>query len=164
MKHCNLTCAQQVIFGNDPQELSIIIPASPSNPSSNPTLSTSKPNIRIISMLQLIYPLKMVIFYSFLRFTRGYQSWDFHWMFTINGASEIPHRVLALLRLTESLRIFFQDDGMMVEYSNNMIFFITKWHSAFPPAFLFLVDIPVVPHKAVAEVSEQETYRRRWLL
>ena len=24
--------------------------------------------------------------------------------------------------------------------------------------------IPVVPHKAVAEVSEQETYRRRWLL
>ena len=29
---------------------------------------------------------------------------------------------------------------------------------------LFLSVIPVVPHKAVAEVSEQETYRRRWLL
>ena len=25
-------------------------------------------------------------------------------------------------------------------------------------------DIPVVPHKAVAEVSEEETYRRGWLL
>ena len=25
-------------------------------------------------------------------------------------------------------------------------------------------SIPVVPHKAVAEVSEQETYRRGWLL
>ena len=24
--------------------------------------------------------------------------------------------------------------------------------------------VPVVPHKAVAEVSEEETYRRGWLL
>ena len=27
-----------------------------------------------------------------------------------------------------------------------------------------IYQLPVVPHKAVAEVSEQETYRRRWLL
>ena len=26
------------------------------------------------------------------------------------------------------------------------------------------IHIPVVPHKAVAEVSKQETYRRGWLL
>ena len=28
----------------------------------------------------------------------------------------------------------------------------------------YVLNVPVVPHKAVAEVSEQETYRRRWLL
>ena len=27
-----------------------------------------------------------------------------------------------------------------------------------------MINIPVVPHKAVAEVSEKETYRRGWLL
>ena len=27
-----------------------------------------------------------------------------------------------------------------------------------------IIHVPVVPHKAVAEVSEQETYRRGWLL
>ena len=65
--------------------------------------------------------------------------WDYRWMFTINGA-EIPHRVPALLRLTESLRCRRRDDGMMVEYSNDMFFFFNGIpHS--PQFSCFLVDI-----------------------
>ena len=30
--------------------------------------------------------------------------------------------------------------------------------------FKYILNIPVVPHKTVAEVSEEETYRRGWLL
>ena len=36
--------------------------------------------------------------------------------------------------------------------------------SIYLSVYLAILCIPVVPHKAVAEVSDEETYRRGWLL
>ena len=60
--------------------------------------------------------------------------------------------------------------GLIMEYNKMHIMYIYIYMhnfiylSIYLILYIYISILPVVPHKAVAEVSKQETYRRGWLL